>query len=329
MKKLILIYTFLVWITLPVLGQKIGVLMDSYVVERWMNDRNYISEKISELGGECMVEVANGEASKQFEQAKKLIEAGAQVLIIVPVDIEKAVEIAEYAESKSVAVIAYDRIIPSTATDLYLSFDNEMVGELQAKWAYENAGEGSYLLLNGPRSDYNAILFRKGQLKVLNPLVKKGKIKISDDIILDNWGELNAFLAMQEKSISMLESPVAIIAANDVLASGAISALSVDMDVKPIYITGQDAEIRAVRNLKQDLQDMTVYKPIKKLAYLAAESAMKLANGEKLTQVKNNKVAGVLVNSILLEPMVVTKDNYMETVVSDGHVTIDELVAEE
>jgi len=324
MKKLLLI----VLICCASIGysQKIGLLMDSYVVERWLNDRNYMCDKITKLGGECMVKVAEGVADTQLKQAKELIDAGVQVLIVVPVDIKEAIKIVELANENDVKVIAYDRIIPSNKLSAYLSFDNEKVGMLQAEHAIKNAPTGNYVLMNGPRSDYNAILFRKGQLQVLKPYEKKGDINIIRDIVLDEWGELNAFLEMQEQSLTLTNQIDAVIAANDALASGVISALGNESEVQSTYITGQDAEIRAVRNLKKDLQDMTVYKPIRDLAYLAAESALKLANNQSIAKLENTTVAGVKVKAILLDPMVVTKENYMETVVADGHVTVDELV---
>ncbi|WKK87499.2 substrate-binding domain-containing protein [Marivirga arenosa] len=329
MKKLVIIILSTCLSISVGFSQRIGVLMDSYVVERWMNDRYHICDQIKTLGGESIVEVANGNADVQVSQAKALIDDGVKVLIVVPVDIQKGLEIVDYAQEKGVSVIAYDRIIPSENTDLYLSFDNEMVGELQAKEALKHAGNGNYILINGPKSDYNAILFRKGQLKVLNPLVRKGEISIYKDIVLSNWSELDAFLEMQEVVMKLDNEIVAIIAANDALASGVISALSSNEVSEKIYITGQDAEIEAIRNLKEGSQDMTIYKPIKELAYLAAESAMKMANGKNIDQAKYSKIAGVEVKSILLKPMVVTVDNYMETVVADGHVTIDELAGED
>jgi len=299
--------------------------MDSYNTERWISDRNFICQRVQELGGECLIEVAKGSAELQLDQAKTLIDMGVKVLIVVPVDITESFKIVDYAAEKNVKVIAYDRVIASEKTDLYLSFDNEKVGMLQAERAVKAVGKGNYILLNGPRSDYNAILYRKGQLEVLRPYMKKGEIKLIDDIVLNSWTELNAFLAIQELALTHNEQVNAVLAANDVLANGVISALSDFEDIGPVYITGQDAEIQAVQNLINDVQDMTVYKPIKKLAFLAAESAISLSKNKLPKQATSIKIAGVNVKTILLEPMVVTKENYMETVIADNHVSIDQL----
>jgi ABC-type xylose transport system substrate-binding protein len=69
---------------------------------------------------------------------------------------------------------------------------------------------------------------------------------------------------------------------------------------------------------------MTVYKPIKPLAYQAAEFAMKLARKEpiKSSRMKNGDFE---VNAILLEPIVVDKTNYKDTIIKDGHLSMSEI----
>jgi D-xylose transport system substrate-binding protein len=70
---------------------------------------------------------------------------------------------------------------------------------------------------------------------------------------------------------------------------------------------------------------MTIYKPIKPLAHQAAEAAMKLAKGETFQSTKMQN-GDFEVNAILLEPIVVDKNNYNETVVKDGHVNLSEVL---
>lgn len=68
---------------------------------------------------------------------------------------------------------------------------------------------------------------------------------------------------------------------------------------------------------------MTVYKPVHLLARRAAEAAVALARGEKVpttTAVNNGRTD---VPSILLEPVVVDKNNIVETVVRDGYQRLD------
>ena len=92
-------------------------------------------------------------------------------------------------------------------------------------------------------------------------------------------------------------------------------------------ITGQDADIVALRNILTKRQAMTIYKPIRPLAHTAAEMAWRLAQNKKIAEeMKMAEIGGIKVNAILLEPMVVDINNYRETVVKDGHVFLSEIL---
>ena len=305
-------------------AQKIGLLMDSYVIDRWYIDQKLFVDRIKELGGECIVEMPFGDADEQVKLGKKLIASKVDVLVIVPVDRIKAATIVQAAKEANIPVIAYDRMIDTNDLALYVSYNNLNVGKLQAQYAVNKMPQGNYLLINGPESDMNAISFREGQKLVLQPFIKNGKIKIIGDNVLDSWSELESLMKTDEFLSSHPEKPVVILAANDALATGAIQSLPKDLLGK-VVVTGQDAEKTAMKNIIAGTQTMTVYKPIKALAHQAAESAMKLAKSEKVSSIKT-KIGTHEVNAILLEPVVVDKNNYKETVVKDGHINLSEVV---
>jgi D-xylose transport system substrate-binding protein len=185
--------------------------------------------------------------------------------------------------------------------------------------------EGNYILVNGPVTDNNGILFRNGHLKELEPHIKSGKVKIIMDHVLSDWSEMEAMMKIDEIQSASKEIVDVIIAANDAIANGAILALPKDRLGK-VLITGQDADLTGLKNLIAGNQSMTVYKPIKPLATRAADIAMKLARKETLEGVNKIKVGDLEVNAELLTPVVVDKNNYQETVVKDGQVSIDEIL---
>src|SRR6478609_2512363 len=80
-------------VAVQVRAQKIGLVMDSYVIDRWYLDQKLFSDKVKELGGEVKIEVAYGDPAEQVKLSKKLIDEGVKVLVIVPVDGHKSVEI--------------------------------------------------------------------------------------------------------------------------------------------------------------------------------------------------------------------------------------------
>ena len=71
------------------------------------------------------------------------------------------------AKQEGIKVLAYDRMINNADIDYYISFDNEKVGELQAKSPVDKVPQGNYFLMGGSPVDNNAKLFREGQMKVL------------------------------------------------------------------------------------------------------------------------------------------------------------------
>jgi D-xylose transport system substrate-binding protein len=311
-------------ITTVAWAQKIGLLMDSYVIDRWYIDQKLFTDRIKELGGECIVEMPFGDADEQVKLGKKLIASKVDVLVIIPVDRIKAATIVQAAKEANIPVIAYDRMIDSNDLTLYVSYNNFNVGKLQAQYAFNKIPQGNYLLLNGPESDMNATSFREGQKLVLQPYIKNGKIKIIGDYVLAGWSELEALMKTDEFLSTHTEKPDVIVAANDALATGAIQSLSKDLLGK-VVVTGQDADKNSLKNIIAGTQTMTIYKPIKTLAFQAAESAIKIAKKEKVSSIKT-KIGTHEVNAILLEPVVVDKNNYKETVVKDGHVNLSEVL---
>jgi D-xylose transport system substrate-binding protein len=305
-------------------AQKIGLLMDSYVIDRWYIDQKLFVDRIKELGGECVVEMPFGDPDEQVKLGKKLIASKVDVLVIVPVDRIKAATIVQAAKEANIPVIAYDRMIDTNDLTLYVSYNNLNVGKLQAQYAVNKMPQGNYLLINGPESDMNAISFRVGQKLVLEPYIKTGKIKLIGDYVLTSWSELESLMKTDEFLSSHPEKPDVIVAANDALATGAIQSLPKDLLGK-VLVTGQDADKTSLKNIIAGQQTMTIYKPIKSLAYQAAESAMKIAKNEKVASTMI-KIGTHEVNAILLDPVVVDKNNYKETVVKDGHVNLSDVL---
>jgi D-xylose transport system substrate-binding protein len=319
-KVLFLIFPCIV----QVQAQKIGLLLDDYIIERWYSDQKYFTEKVKELGGEVLVEVAYSDTAQQVELAKKLIGLGAKVLVVIPTDSHQAAKIADLAKKSGVAVVSYDRLILSENIAAYVSYDNRKVGILQAKYALEKVPSGKFILMNGPPSDNNAVLFKAGQEEVLAPSIKSGKVKVIGSFVMDDWGQLGSYMKLQEFFSKTKDRPDAVIVANDELATGVITALPKEIMGKTI-VTGQDADVAGIKNILAGNQAMTVYKPIKPLAEKAAEIAMHLARGTAIKGLTKTNLGTISVNAILLDPVTVDKSNYMETVIKDGQVKLSDL----
>jgi D-xylose transport system substrate-binding protein len=306
---------------------RIGFSMDTLKEERWQRDRDLFVARCKELGAEVLVQAANGNDALQNSQAENLLTQGVDVLLVAPHNGKTAAVIVESAHKAGVPVIAYDRLINDSDLDLYISFDNERVGEMQADYLVKRKPKGNYVLIGGAPTDNNALLFRKGQMNVLQPLVAKGEIKIVSDQWAKDWLAVEA-LKIMENALTRSNNQVdAVVASNDGVAGGAIQALTEQKLAGQVPVSGQDAELSACQRIVAGTQSMTVYKPIRVLAHKAAEVALKLARKEPVAADATRKVHNGFkdVPSILLEPIAVDQDNLMTTIVADGYQKLDDV----
>jgi D-xylose transport system substrate-binding protein len=297
---------------------RIGFLMDSLKEERWQKDRELFVKRAEELGAEVLVQSADGKDDVQVRQAESLLAQGVDVLVVIPHNAQISATIVDAAKRLKVPVVSYDRLILNSEPDLYISFDNEKVGELQAKYLLEKAGKGNYILIGGAPTDNNAKLFRKGQMNVLQPAIDRGDIKIVADQWARDWLAEEALKHTENALTQNNNEVVAVVASNDGTAGGVVQALNAQKLNGKVFVSGQDADLAALQRIAEGSQSMTVYKPISQLAPRAAEAAVALAKKEKpptSRAVNNGKID---VPSILLEPVVVDRDNLKETVIKDG-----------
>ncbi|MEX3174688.1 D-xylose ABC transporter substrate-binding protein [Serratia quinivorans] len=297
---------------------KIGMAIDDLRLERWQKDRDIFVSKAKALGADVFVQSANGNEETQMAQIENMINRGVDVLVIIPYNGKVLSNVISEAKREGIKVLAYDRMINNADIDFYISFDNEKVGELQAQSLVQRVPQGNYFLMGGSPVDNNAKLFRQGQMKVLQPLIDGGKIKVVGDQWVDGWLPENALKIMENALTANNNKIDAVVASNDATAGGAIQALAAQGLVGKVAISGQDADLAAVKRIVAGTQTMTVYKPISKLADEAAGIAVQLGKGEqpKANATLNNGSKDV--PSWLLTPIPVDKSNIDSTIVADG-----------
>ena len=304
---------------------KVGLLLDSLIEERWQRDRDLFVERVKELGGEAIVKASNRDAALQEQQARELLNQGIKALVIVASDTEKAAAIVAAANEKKVPVISYDRLIRDADVALYVSFDNVKVGRMQAEYLLNQAPKGNYLLIGGSQTDNNAKLLRQGQMEMLKPAIAAGSVKIVGEGWADNWSE-EAAKALTEQGLKKARNNLAaIVASNDRTALGAIDTLTANNLAGKVFVSGQDAELAAMKRIVAGTQSMTVYKPLRPLARMAAGAAINMAQGqteEGVVTVNNGKKD---VPARLLEPISVDKETMDRTVLADGYHTRNEV----
>lgn len=297
---------------------KIGMAIDDLRLERWQKDRDLFVEQAKKQGADVFVQSANGNEATQISQIENMINRGVDVLVIIPYNGQVLGNVIAEAKREGIKVLAYDRMINNADVDFYISFDNEKVGELQAKYLVDKVPGGNYFLMGGSPVDNNAKLFRQGQMKVLTPLIESGKIKVAGDQWVDAWLPENALKIMENALTANSNKIDAVVASNDATAGGAIQALAAQGLAGKVAISGQDADLAAIKRIVAGTQTMTVYKPISKLAKDAADIAVAL--GSDKAPESNAKLNNGLkdIPSFLLTPIPVDKSNIDSTVIADG-----------
>ena len=263
---------------------------------------------------------AEGDAQKQLLQAKECLAKGAKVVLLDALDLESGEAITNILVNADAKVIAYDRLVPGSKALYYVSFHSVEIGRLLGKGlvkALKKSGEYSQnpviAELNGAKTDNNAILFKEGYDKILDPLYKAGRFKKANGG--DQWTDWNPELALTifGQMLALNSNQIdGVLAPNDNIASSVISMLQ-KAGLRKMALTGQDATIPGVQHILTGWQTGTVYKPIKMEAAAAAKVAIKILRGKRV--VTNSKVSGI--PAVLLKSIWITKANYKK-VFRDG-----------
>ncbi len=294
---------------------EIGLSIDSLVIERWQRERDLFVSKATELGAEVNVQNANGEVEEQIKQIRYFIDKNVDVIVVISIDDEALLDVIGEAKKAGIKIIAYDRLIRNANVDLYMSIDNEKVGELMGQYIKKKIGNsGSIIQIKGSPTDYNVQMVQNGFERVLS----KTDIKVDHAEFSDNWVAENGYNVtssyLQDGNV-----PDAIMCGNDNIAAQAIRALIENRLGGEVCVVGQDADLEACQRIVEGTQYMTVYKPVEKLARSAAEDAVAMAKGEDLniSDVINDGTYDVPYDR--LEPIAVTAENMDEVITGKYH----------
>jgi len=313
----------------------IGLSLDSIVVERWQRELEILVATVNELGAEIDVQIANEDIDKQNEQIKYLIEQDVDVLIIVPNDARAFYDVISEAERNGIEVIAYDRLIMHPDVDLYVSFDNVSIGKgiaeklmdtlslktetglAQPADEEEAANVYNLLIINGDPKDNNSKLLNQGFYEGINAYIESGDAVIVGEIWANEWRETYA-KEIVEDLLAKGTRIDGIIAANDVLATGAIEVLSKNRLAGEVFVVSQDAELSACQRIVEGSQLATVYKPIYDLASTTGKMAVSIAKGEEI--ITNDTIYNEYksIPYLKLDAQVVDLQNMEQVVVKSG-----------
>ncbi|MFG3289572.1 sugar ABC transporter substrate-binding protein [Streptomyces sp. NPDC048179] len=312
----------------------VGVLMPDKINTRYTNfDYPIMKSKIAELTndqGKVDYQNAASSASTQADQMQKMIDDKVDVIILDSVDAHAIAGKVKKAKDAAIPVIAYDRLAEGPI-DSYVSFDNELVGEVQARTLLAGLGSNvdtsdKVVMINGSPTDPNAKQFKTGAMSELN-----GKVTIAATYDTKDW---DPDVAEKEvtKAIGTIgkDNIAAVYSANDAMAGGIVKALKAAGVTQMPPITGQDADLDAIQRILAGEQYMTVYKPYPDEAEAAAQMAVYKVQGkdiqfDALTQDQVDSPTDKDIPAQLVQVSAVTKDKIKDTVVADGIYKISQI----
>ncbi|MEV0407137.1 multiple monosaccharide ABC transporter substrate-binding protein [Actinoallomurus sp. NPDC050550] len=335
-------------------GALIGVTMPTKSSERWIHDGDNLKSSLEKLGYKVDLQYAENDIPTQVNQVENQITRGAKLLIIASIDNKSLSTQLQEAHDKHIPVIAYDRLLlKSPNVDYYATFDNYKVGVLQATALLTGLGlkkeDGSDGTAKGPFNielfagspdDNNSSYFFNGAMDTLKPYIQKGTLVVKSKetdfktVAILRWDPATAQKRMEDlitKAYGGGTKVNGVLSPYDGLSIGILSALKsagygTSGQPYPV-VTGQDAELASVKSILKGEQYSTVYKDTRQLAAVTVKMADTALKGGT-PQVNNTKDYnnGVkVVPSMLLQPVLIFKDNVQKNLVDTGYYTQQQL----
>ncbi|MFZ3322900.1 MAG: D-xylose ABC transporter substrate-binding protein [Usitatibacter sp.] len=304
-------------------GELVGVSWSNFQEERWKRDEGAIKAALEAAGAKYVSADAQGSNEKQLADVEALITKGVKALIILAQDANAVLPAVARAKEAGVPVVAYDRLIQDKGV-LYLTFDNVEVGRMQARAVLAVKPKGNYVFIKGSPTDPNADFLNAGQREVLKSAIDKGDIRIVGEQYTENWAPEVAQKNMEQILTKNNNKVDAVIASNDGTAGGVVAALRAQ-NMVGVPVSGQDGDIAALNRVARGEQTVSVWKDARELGKAAGTFAARLAQGAKLTDIKEAQVWSggakkLPIPSVFLKPLPVTRDN-LNAVIDAGWAT--------
>lgn len=299
---------------------KIGISLPTQREERWVLDKESFEKVAAEAGVEIALQIADNDAARQQSQCENLISQGIDALIIAPHDGEAAKNIVEMAHEAGIPVISYDRLILNAEVDLYVTFDQFRIGQLMGEYMASNLEKGNIVILSGDPADNTSVPLKQGAISGIQGKLDSGDYVIVLEQECKDW-QPNEALKHMENALTVGNNDIqGVIAPNDGTAGGVIQALAAQGLDGQVIVTGQDAEVDAIKRIIEGTQSMTVFFDVRDLAAAAFGAAVKLAAGEDPGATGSENNGKIDVPVLEFSPTAVTKDNYTELLIDSGYM---------
>lgn len=313
-------------------GGIVGVALPWLGTQNWAEAEVMFKEQLEAAGYEAIIQAADQKVPQQQQQIESMIENGAQVIVVGPVDGSQLGSVLEKAKDAGVYVIGYDRLLENTTgVDGVVQFGSVKTGELQAQALLQGLeelkGEAPYNieLFGGGPADPNAPNFFTGAMSVLQPLIDDGTLVVVSGqtdftqcatVDWDNSKAQSRMDAILAGNYSDIEID-GVLSPNDGIARAIITSCENAGQPIPV-VSGLDAENESVEWVWSGRQYSTVAKPTNALVAETVSIIDSLLSGNGMPTTETTANNGVIDVPIYeLPPVVVTKENAKEVFADD------------
>jgi putative multiple sugar transport system substrate-binding protein len=322
----------------------IGVVMPTRSEERWIKDGDAVKAGLEQLGYAVELQYSDDDIPTQTRQIDDLITRGVKALVISSIDGSALGTQLANAKAAGIPIIAYDRLLmQSPNVDYYVSFDNYKVGRqmgdiLVKGLSLDNPKKTPVIieLFAGSPDDNNSVGFYQGAVDVLQPYFEAGVIQVpSGQIDRAVVGTLRWDAAEAQKRMENLLSRYY---SGNVVLDGILSpydpislstleackAVGYGSGNKPLPVVGgQDCVVASVKSILAGEQYATILKDTRSLGAATVELVDKIIKGTPVTGLDTSSYnnGAKVVPSLLLDSVIVTKDNVQSAVIDTGYHT--------
>lgn len=293
--------------------------------QQWKENARMLQAELKALGFEVKTEYAQKDPQIQLEQIKTLAEEQVACLVIAPVDAMALTQELEESDVAGIPVVAYDRQLQDLeAANAAVGFDYFAIGKSLGEYivsARELTTAKDPLAVEfimGSAEDSRAVHLHAGLLQVLQPYLdagtlvcSSGRIGFADTYVLQEDPQIAAEKLSKHLSEYYEKQPLDIlcVASDDLAAACEETLLEAGYTEEnwPL-ITGQGGLPKALRQIIDGKQTVTVYKDRPALAKACA-------------QVVNSLVAGAVVSEnekAVFQNAVVDSKNYEKLLIKTG-----------
>jgi len=213
-----------------------------------------------ELSDKCTVTVfdAEGEISKQIQQAEDMITQKVDAIVLIAVDYEGCAPIVDMALKAGITIVGDNTTTTNTGLITYVGSDDVDAGKIQGEYLKTRLQPGaSVVYLMGPIG-ISPQIFRKQGIEESLFNDASMNIKILDSQTA-NWKRDQA-MTLTENWITRFNGKIdAVICQNDDMALGALEAVEAKGLKNSIIVVGVDAIADALTAIKAGRLDATVF----------------------------------------------------------------------